>query len=99
MQKVAIWQIQNKKAVKLSVEAQEMKVQTGVMTECKMRGDSIPYEVSEKIQVNILVKGGEYGRLLKQYAEEGIGERVRLVGITAGSSHASRRAKLQREAR
>ena len=51
------------------------------------------------IQVNILVKEGEYDRLVKQYAEEGIGERVRPVGVIAGSSHASRRAKLQREAR
>ena len=64
-----------------------------------MRGDSIPYKVSEGIQLNILVKGGEYGRLLKQYAEEGIGEKMRPVGIIAGSSHASRRAKHRREAR
>ena len=63
-----------------------------------MRGDSIPYEVIDVIQANILVKGGEYGRLKKQYAEEGIGERVRPVGVIAGSSHASRRAKLQRGA-
>ena len=64
-----------------------------------MRGDSIPYEVIDVIQANILVRGGEYGRLKKQYAEVGIGERVRLVGIIAGSSRASHRAKLQREAR
>ena len=51
------------------------------------------------IQANILVKVGECGRLLKQYAAEGVGERVRPVGVIAGSSHASRRAKLQRGAR